>query len=347
MPTNKNAQLRYQILDRCFSDKHRRYTIDDLLQKVNEALIDLTGREVSLRQIRDDIKYMRDRMTYDAPIEAIAYEGKKCYYTYSDPTFSIFKNELTAEELEKLRSTIEMLGRYRGFPDNAWLEEVISNLEYRFGVKSNPQNLVLFGQNELLKGLENLSDLIDKTISHTPLALIYHTYSGTEIPMTLHPYFLKQYNGRWFLFGWNEQYNKVSNVALDRIVRYVASPIPFRANDQIEPSTYFEDIIGVTIPKEDVKKEAIVLRFSEKRYPYVLSKPLHHSQKATENCTVEINVRPTKELDQQIFSYIPDVEVVSPQWYRTHIQEKIEENLKKYMSMQNDCTDGSELCSVN
>jgi predicted DNA-binding transcriptional regulator YafY len=165
--------------------------------------------------------------------------------------------------------------------------------------------------------------------------------------MTLHPYFLKQYNGRWFLFGWNEQYNKVSNVALDRIVRYVASPIPFRANDQIEPSTYFEDIIGVTIPKEDVKKEAIVLRFSEKRYPYVLSKPLHHSQKATENCTVEINVRPTKELDQQIFSYIPDVEVVSPQWYRTHIQEKIEENLKKYMSMQNDCTDGSELCSVN
>jgi predicted DNA-binding transcriptional regulator YafY len=62
---------------------------------------------------------------------------------------------------------------------------------------------------------------------------------------------------------------------------------------------------------------------------------------------VEINVRPTKELDQQIFSYIPDVEVVSPQWYRTHIQEKIEENLKKYMSMQNDCTDGSELCSVN
>jgi muramidase (phage lysozyme) len=71
MPTNKNAQLRYQILDRCFSDKHRRYTIDDLLEKVNEALLDLTGREVSLRQIRDDIKYMRDRVTYDAPIEAV------------------------------------------------------------------------------------------------------------------------------------------------------------------------------------------------------------------------------------------------------------------------------------
>jgi predicted DNA-binding transcriptional regulator YafY len=347
MPTNKNAQLRYQILDRCFSDKHRRYTIDDLLDEVNEALYDLTGRGVSLRQIRDDIKYMRDRVTYDAPIEAVVYDGKKCYYTYSDPKFSIFKNELTAEELEKLRSTIQMLGRYRGVPDNAWLEEVISNLEYRFGVKSNPQNLVLFEQNELLKGLEHLSDLIDKTISHITLEMVYRTYSGTEIQMTLHPYFLKQYNGRWFLFGWNEQYKKVSNVALDRIVGYTPSPLPFKVNDHIDVNTYFDDIIGVTIPKDDVQKEAIILRFSEKRYPYVLSKPIHHSQKAKDGCMVEINVRPTKELDQQIFSYIPDVEVVSPQWYRTHIQEKIEENLKKYLSMQNDCTDGSELCSVN
>ena len=25
MPINKNALLRYQILDRCFSDRHRRY----------------------------------------------------------------------------------------------------------------------------------------------------------------------------------------------------------------------------------------------------------------------------------------------------------------------------------
>ena len=25
MPTNKNAQLRYQILDRCFSDFHHKY----------------------------------------------------------------------------------------------------------------------------------------------------------------------------------------------------------------------------------------------------------------------------------------------------------------------------------
>ena len=41
MPINKNALLRYQILDRCFSDRHNRYEIEDLVDKVNEALLDI------------------------------------------------------------------------------------------------------------------------------------------------------------------------------------------------------------------------------------------------------------------------------------------------------------------
>ena len=45
MPTNKNAQLRYQILDRCFYDFSRKYEIEDLVNKVNEALDDLYGNQ--------------------------------------------------------------------------------------------------------------------------------------------------------------------------------------------------------------------------------------------------------------------------------------------------------------
>ena len=63
--------LRYQVLDRCFSDFKRKYEIDDLVDKVNEVLYDLNVTEVKLRQIWDDIKYMRDRMTYNAPIRHI------------------------------------------------------------------------------------------------------------------------------------------------------------------------------------------------------------------------------------------------------------------------------------
>lgn len=142
MPTNKNAQLRYRILDRCFSDFHRTYSIEDLLGAVNKSLMDLYGSQVSIRQLREDIKCMRDRVTYNAPIETYPFDGRKSYYRYSDPSFSIFNNELTAEEVASLRSTIDLLSRFRGVPSNAWLEDVISNLEFRFGVKPNTENIV-------------------------------------------------------------------------------------------------------------------------------------------------------------------------------------------------------------
>lgn len=84
MPTNKNAQLRYQILDRCFSDFSRKYEIEDLVNKVNEALDDLYGEKISLRQIREDIKYMRDRVTFDAPIVAYPLNGKSVIIVMND-----------------------------------------------------------------------------------------------------------------------------------------------------------------------------------------------------------------------------------------------------------------------
>lgn len=339
MPTNKNAQLRYQILDRCFSDLKHKYTIKDLIDKVNDVLYDLTGTGISVRQIRADIKYMRDRVTFDAPIKAYPMAvGKEHYYRYEDPNFTIYNNEMSIEEVNNLRSTIQMLGRYRGTPATAWLEEVISNLEYRFGIKANAENLISFEQNDKLQGLEHLSGIIDATVNHQPLKLQYRTFKGHEFETICHPYYVKQYNNRWFLLGRNEKYGTIGNYALDRIVSFRNVDIPFCKNTQINFDTYFNDVIGVTVPKADI--ETIVLRFSENRFPYVVSKPLHHSQVVNkEQKTVTITVKPNNELNQLIFSFIPDVEVLAPCSLREAIKDKIEENLKKYLSVQNDCTE--------
>jgi predicted DNA-binding transcriptional regulator YafY len=238
MPTNKNAQLRYQVLDRCFSDFTHKYSIDDLIDKVNDVLYDLNGTEVSIRQIRDDIKYMRDRVTYNAPIKAYPWDGKKCYYRYEDRDFSIFNNDLSVEEVNKLRLTLDMLNNYRGIPGNSWLEEVISNLEYRFGIKSNKDNVIAFEQNEQLKGLKYLSEVIDATVNHTPLIIYYRTYKGKELTSTLHPYHVKQYNNRWFLFGYEDESGKIANKALDRIQRISLANVPFKSNNYIDFSHF-------------------------------------------------------------------------------------------------------------
>ena len=334
MPVNKNAYLRYQILDQCFSNKHRKFSFDDLVDFVSDKL----GYNISPRQIRDDIANLRIGPYY-APIEATRYDGKKCYYHYRDSDFSIFKNELTAEELTNLRSTIEMLSRYRGIPANAWLEEVISNLEYRFGVKANSENLISFEQNDMLKGLGHLSGLIDATINHQTIELSYKSYGKDKRQIQVYPYYIKQYNGRWFLFGMNATKNRIESYALDRIEEYGLSDKPFVKNESVDFSTFFDDVIGVSVPYDDnIVTEEIVLRFSEKRFPYVVSKPIHHTQKVLdEPYTISIKVKPNRELSQQIFSFIPDVEVLSPEWLRNEIRDKIQENLKKYLSVQKDC----------
>lgn len=286
---------------------------------------------------------MRDRVTFDAPIVAYPLNGKKCYYRYERRDFSIFNNELSVEEVVKLRSTIDMLSRYRGIPANAWLEEVISNLEYRFGVKSNSENVVSFEQNEQLKGLEYLSDLIDAAVTHQPLMILYRTFAGKEKESILHPYHVKQYNNRWFLFGLEETRHgsRIANRPLDRIVKFSHADVKFIPNKDVDFSKHFQDVVGVTIPDDSVQVEKVLLRFDKNRYPYVVSKPIHHSQTIVdeEKYLLQIEVRPNKELEALLLSFGPQVEILQPLWLREQFAEKIQENFKIYFSMQKDCTE--------
>ena len=338
MPTTKNALLRYRVLDRCFSDFHHKYDIESLLEKVNEALYDMYGIEVSIRQIRDDIKYMRDRITYNAPIVAYPFEGRKCYYRYEDSSFTIFNNELSTDEIASLRTTIDILGRFCGVPSNAWLENVISNLEFRFGVKPNRENIISFEQNELLKGTEFLGELIDSALNHQPLNILYRTFAGKERQDIIHPYHIKQFNNRWFLIGLlqDKDGNYLTNKALDRIVKFSQANVPFIPNEKIDFNTYFNDIVGVTLPDDHPQTEEVLLKFDEARFPYVVNKPIHATQEIVDEKEhiIRLTVRPNKELEARIFSYGNQVEVLQPTWLRAQIAEKIAEILKKYSIMQ-------------
>ena len=341
MPTNKNAQLRYQILDRCFSDFHRTYSIEDLLDKVNESLMELYGTQVSIRQIREDIKYMRDRVSYNAPIETYPFDGRKSYYRYSDPSFSIFNDELTIKEVETLRHAIDTLSRFRGVPANARLEDVISNLEFRFGMKSETEHVVSFDNNALLKGTEFLGELIESALNHQPLNLLYRTFAGNERAAIIHPYHIKQFNNRWFLIGLQEgsHGHYITNKALDRIVKFSRANVPFIPNTEIDFNEYFKDIVGVTLPEDHPVAEEVLLKFDEARFPYVVNKPIHPSQEVEdeEQHIIKLMVRPNKELEACIFSFGNQVEVLRPEWLRQQIASKIKDLLKKYSIVQKGC----------
>jgi len=344
MPTNKNASIRYQALDKCFRDRCHRYYIDDLIEKCEDALYYYNGiGAVSRRQVFEDIKFMESDAGWDIPLERKR-DGKKIYYRYSDTDFSINQQPLTDEEARQFRAAIVTLGRFRGLPSNEWVEEVISTLEWRFNLKGSSANVIGFEQNPQLKGLSFLAPIIDAALNHQVLYVAYRSYQHRDTlkEAVVHPRYVKQYNKRWFFLAEDDHWHTITIFALDRIEEiHVVEDIPFRKDDTTDFSHFFDDVIGVTIPKAEMEKQTIVLRFTPKQFPYVVSKPLHHSQTiiSEDERLLSIEVRPTYELDQQILSFGNDVEVLKPASYRTHIIEKLTESLKKYGSVQIGCTD--------
>ena len=343
MPTNKNAAIRYQALDKCFRDRRHRYFIEDLMDKCEEALYYYNGvGGVSRRQIFEDIKFMESATGWSIPLER-KYDGKRVYYRYEDSNFSINERPITDDEAQQLRTVIITLSRFRGLPCNEWIDEVISNLEWRFNLKGRKEVVIGFEQNLYLKGLNWLTTVIEAASNHQVLQITYRNYKNCEQEKVqiVHPWYVRQYNNRWFLLAFDDEHGYISNFALDRILDIsVIEDIAFKPNEGIDFEHYYDDVIGVTIPKDDVQKLKIVLQFSKNQFPYIASKPLHHSQTIIdeEKCILSIEVRPTYELSQLILSFGNDVEVLEPTSYRNEIIQIITASLKKYNVLQIGCT---------
>ena len=116
MPVNKNALLRYKIIDRCLRNRYRRWTIENLGDEISEALNDMEGirKGISLRTVQNDIQIMRsDKLGYNAPIEV--YDQK--YYKYADPNYSITELPLTAEDFNLITKAVKMLETTENKPE--------------------------------------------------------------------------------------------------------------------------------------------------------------------------------------------------------------------------------------
>ncbi len=337
MPINKNAFIRYKILDKCFNDRYHKYFIEDLMEKVNGQLEDAGIRPVSKKQIYDDIKFMKSIDGWQAPVESCQY-GKRKYLRYSYD-FSIMETPVTEIEVEQLETLINSLSRLQGIPMYDWVEELLANLRYRFGLRGIDTNSIGFEQNRDMKGLRHLSNLINCVIKHQPVTIDYHPFGREVKKLTIHPYYLKQYNNRWFLLGYNPDFEDLSIVALDRIEDMTLADITFKRNTDFDFDAYFRDIIGVSIEKGE-KVEHIRLKFSSDRLPYVISKPIHHSQEVESESEgiVSLDVIPNKELVSELIWFCDDVEVLSPDSLRREIKEKIAKMYQKYFDVKNDCT---------
>jgi len=135
------------------------------------------------------------------------------------------------------------------------------------------------------------------------------------------------------LFGHNPKFEGIANLALDRIENIEEIQQPYVENTFVDFDEYFEDIIGVTRSKEGIVQK-VQLQFTPNLAPYILTKPLHGSQRKIQQdesgLTVQLEVIPNYELEQLVLSYGESVKMLEPVSLREKIKERLQKSLESY-----------------
>jgi predicted DNA-binding transcriptional regulator YafY len=334
MAVIKNALLRYQTLDKCLRNSGRRYTFNDLLEEVNKALVEdnYLSNGIRERQLKEDIRFMRSESGYNAPIESEPGDGKKHYYYYAEPRFSINNSPLTITEAEQIKSVLTLFQRFEGSPGFEWISEIGVILKDSFGIKTESSKVIEFESNVDYSGHHFITPIFNAIVNKTVLRINYEPFDQEAFELEFHPYYLKQYNNRWFVLGYNPHTKMETwNLALDRIQEINLVDGKFHETN-IDWEFYFSEIIGVTKPI-DASEEIVELEFSKKLAPYIITKPLHQSQKNypnEEGLKVKYNLIVNYELEQVILSFGEGVKVISPIQLKTKIEDRLKMALVNY-----------------
>ena len=111
----------------------------------------------------------------------------------------------------------------------------------------------------------------------------YQSFTAKK-PQTFsfHPYLLKEYRNRWFVLGYREAKQPDYTIALDRIVQISSSSEKYIESQSFHPQDYYRDVVGVTVNKGEALQE-VRLWIKKYRTPYLLTKPIHHSQQVVQH----------------------------------------------------------------
>ena len=331
MATNKHASIRYRTLDKCFSNTGRRFFLEDLINACTEALIEVSGQDSGVKrsQIFKDINFMKSEAGWSIELLEKTLDGRKKYYRYQDPSFSIRGKGVNQGELEQISETLAILSRFRGLPHFEWIDEIRVRLEETFSVRREARETVFFEENPYLQGMDSFSHIFQAIVNRQSLIVEYKgVREEKEQSFDFHPWLLKQYNNRWFLFGRNPAFGGVTNLPLDRIRSVTPGKLSYEENEKIDFSEYFDDVIGVSVRAEAEIRE-IRLRVSSDLLPYIQSKPLHGSQRKVGEiedggAVISLKLQENYELESLLFSYMDKLEVLSPPSLRDRIRGRAE-----------------------
>ena len=267
-------------------------------------------------------------------------QSKGKAYRYIGNDDDPLAEEQRAVVQKSIEDYVEFCKASAGIMPASWFSSFFENTQLLLDTNRETKD----GEVRICSGLEQNLTNIDllpvfyKAIANRQVVRFEYQRFGQEpFTLTFHPQFLKEYNGRWFVFGdADREPYQAYNVPLDRIVGglsvvqdvdYIPAPKGFY-------QMYFKDIIGVTHEKGTKVEHVVIRTKTEYQHGLILTKPLHHSQKETQPFgehpdgkygEVMLTMEPNRELRGRILMYGEGLEVMRP----LQLREQIEDTLKR------------------
>lgn len=334
MPANKEALIRYRIIDGLLRDKQNPFpSMDTILEKCESVL----GKTFSESTIQKDIYTLRkdQGLNYNAPIE---FSRQHQGYYYSEEGYTIAAVALTGDEINAIEFAAGILGQFKGTElqvefDHA-VEKILQTLSIRKILKNEQiEKIIQVEKVSYFKGTEYLSKLVEMIKKSQIITFDYHSFERDQPKQhTLHPYLLKEYRNRWYLVGYQPKYAAIRTFGIDRIDNLKAGKEKYTMIDQFDPANYFKHSFGISTTDE--KPEDVVLSFSPMEGKYIKNQTIHPSQKIiTDNekeLRISIHVMISYELQMQLLSYGEHVKVIKPASLAKTIKDLLKKAADKY-----------------
>ncbi len=345
---DKNQYVRYKQIDRILRSAPDGLPLDTLLDRLNGSLP--FENQIKRRQLQYDLDALKD--LYGAPIDNKRGSRR---IKYEDASYSICTHEMK----ESLRNMTEQLNNIQMNPRLLWLQNLILMLQDTYFTNEMAMEAIDFGDNLEYENSSRIHEFFSYILKKQVLELNYYAGFGNPQKKTIHPYFVRQYNNRWFLFGWCEQAAKekrpasgILNLPLDRIdnVKPVSTPYREVSVQGVKDfkDDYFGDIVGVT-RLESQGRIPLTLRFdfnsgdeqkdnaARRDYYYLRTKPFYpyisfpSDESIQENgcAVVSMDIIPNKELESILLRYADTAKIVGPDYFRERMLIRIKNIIKK------------------
>jgi len=156
----------------------------------------------------------------------------------------------------------------------------------------------------------------------------HHTKKVTE--RVVDPYGLVFYDGIWMIIGYCHLRKDIRSFAFDRILGLKERNLYFKPQESFNLEEYLSRSWGIVEDEEVTVK----VRFSAKVADYVLRKRWHRSEQreVLPDGDVEMTykVAGVDEIKHWIYSWLPNVEILEPAWFRQQAAFDLIESTKKH-----------------